>query len=258
MAADSNIAWTHHTFNPVWGCLKVSPGCANCYADTLASRYGHDVWGPVATTPRRTFGDKHWREPVKWNADAERSSERQRVFCGSMCDVFEDHPTTTAERAKLWPLIRATPWLDWLLLTKRPERIAANLPADWGDGWPNVWLGTSIESQDYASRADYLCAIPAVVRFVSYEPALGPLDLRANLSRIDWVIYGGESGSGYRPHDLAWPRAMRDACAVAGVAFFYKQSADRYTERGTTLDGETVKQYPVPRQVHHVVNRCGP
>lgn len=247
MGSKTLIAWTDHTFNIAWGCVKVSPGCANCYADTLSKRYGHTVWGPAATTPRRTFGAKHWAEPLDWNRDAAQEGRRHRVFSSSMCDIFEDHPMVRPELARLWELIRATPHLDWQLLTKRPERIAASLPMDWGDGWPNVWLGTSIESQDYTWRADRLHKVPAVVRFVSYEPAIGPLAL--DLDGIDWVIYGGESGPGYRPHDLAWPRAMRDACRAAGVAFFFKQSPAAWTERGTTLDGETIQQYPAPRRV---------
>ncbi len=167
-----------------------------------------------------------------------------------MCDVFEDHPMIDTEREKLWDLIRTTTHLDWQLLTKRPERIKDNLPEDWNYGYPNVWLGTSIENNDYAWRADHLRELPAVVRFVSYEPALGPLN-ELDLNGIDWMIYGGESGRGFRPHDLAWPRDMRARCAHAHIAFFYKQSPNFFTERGTTLDGETVREYPVPRASRH-------
>ncbi|MGD1275681.1 MAG: phage Gp37/Gp68 family protein [Tepidisphaeraceae bacterium] len=238
------IGWTDHTFNIVWGCTKVSPGCKNCYAERLSERYGWDVWGPGK--PRRTFDEKHWTEPLKWNAQAQKDRHRRRAFCGSMCDVFEDHPTVAQELGRLWALIRRTPGLDWQLLTKRPERIAANLPSDWGSGYPNVWLGTSIESNDYAARADHLRVVPATVRFVSYEPALGPLD-QLDLTGLDWVIYGGESGPNYREHDLAWPRSMKECCEAAAVAFFYKQSAAPRTEMGTTLDGQIVRQYPRPR-----------
>jgi protein gp37 len=126
----------------------------HCYADTLAKRYGHNVWGPGEDDRARTFGEKHWHEPRSGIATAEKAGVRRRVFCSSMCDVFEEHPTIDAERAKLWPLIRATPALDWQLLTKRPERIAANLPERLGrTATPNVWLGTSVESQEYAERA---------------------------------------------------------------------------------------------------------
>jgi protein gp37 len=244
MGAKTIISWTNFTFNIAWGCTKVSPGCKNCYADGLANRYGHDVWGP--NKPRRVFGPKHWAEPTKWNRDAEAAGVRHRVFCSSMCDVFEDHPTIEAERAKLWALIRETPWLDWQLLSKRPERIAANLPNDWGAGYANVWMGTSIESNEYVSRADHLRSIPASVRFISYEPALGPLD-QLDLAGIDQVIYGGESGPGWRPEDKQWARDMYARCQLAGVAFYHKQSAGYRTELGVELDGKIVHNYPVRR-----------
>jgi protein gp37 len=224
----TTIEWTDYSFNIAWGCIKVSPGCANCYAETLANRYGYKVWGPAKTTARRVFGDKHWGEPLKWNKAAEKAGERRRVFCSSMADVFEDHPTIDAEREKLWPLIRATPWLDWQLLTKRPERIAANLPADWGTGYDNVWLGASIETQDYIERIVILGDIPARVRFVSAEPLLGPVSLRSfwellEESEVWWLIVGGESGAGCRPMDLDWVRTLRHECIEFGVAFFLKQ-----------------------------------
>ena len=123
MGVETKIAWTDHTFNPWWGCVKVSPGCANCYAETFAKRTGHAVWG--AETDRRFFGDKHWAEPVKWNLAAAKAGVRRRVFCGSMCDVFEGpRPLLDDWRDQLWTLIRYTPNLDWLLLTKRPESLA--------------------------------------------------------------------------------------------------------------------------------------
>ncbi|MGA2441219.1 MAG: DUF5131 family protein [Tepidisphaeraceae bacterium] len=241
MAQDSKISWTTHSFNVVWGCVKVSPGCRQCYAEALAERQGQSVWGPNA--PRRTFGEKHWAEPLRWNAAAAAARTRAHVFCSSMCDIGEDHPTIITEMAKLWPLIRRTPWLDWQLLTKRPERYPIILPADWGDGYPNVWLGTSIENNDYVWRADELRKLPATVRFVSYEPALGPL-YKLNLDGISWLIYGGESGPGFRDHNLEWARDMKRRCELAGVAFFYKQSAAYRTELETELDGQVVKNYP--------------
>lgn len=244
MASTTGISWTDHTFNIAWGCTKVSPGCKNCYADQLSRRYGHSVWGP--NQPRRTFGEKHWREPLKWHLLAEQELRRHRVFCSSMCDIFEDHTTIDQERAKLWPIIRATPMVDWQLLTKRAERIAANLPADWGNGYQNVWLGVSIENNDYIERADYLRGIPAAVRFISYEPALGPLD-QLDLKGIDWLIYGGESGPRYRAHDVQWARDIERACQVAGVAFFYKQSAGVRPGISDSLDGIQHKNYPQSR-----------
>ncbi len=255
MADKTIIAWTNKTFNIAWGCTKVSPGCKNCYADTLSSRYGHDVWGPKK--PRRVFGAKHWAEPVKWNREAADAGERCRVFSSSMCDIFEDHPTIDAERQKLWDLIRATPWLDWQLLTKRPERILANLPADWGKGYANVWMGTSIENNDYVGRADELRKIPATVRFISYEPALGPLD-KLNLAGLDWLIQGGESGPGWRPMDLQWARDIKARCEAAGVAYFFKQSAAHRTEMGIELDGQIVRNYPQRRIPLPVLTNTAP
>jgi protein gp37 len=250
MAETTKIAWTNRTFNIAWGCFKVSPGCKNCYADTLSARYGQsNIWGPPATTGRRTFGDKHWNEPERWNAQAEKLGQRQRVFSSSMCDVFEDHPTIAQEREKLWALIERTPWLDWQLLTKRADRIAANLPANWDRIRWHVWLGVSIESNEYVWRAAHLRALHAdpsrrpSVTFVSYEPALGPLD-QLELDGLDWIIFGGESGPGYRPMDVQWARDMRDRCRSAGVAFFFKQSAAPRTEMGIQLDGEIVREYP--------------
>lgn len=244
MAEKTIIAWTDHTWNLAWGCTKVSPGCKNCYADTLSARYGWDVWGPTAN--RRTFGQKHWDEPLKWNDQAWKEGRRHKVFCSSMCDNFENHPTIDHERQKLWPLIRATPNLDWQLLTKRSERIADNLPEDWEEGYPNVWLGVSIENNDYVYRADDLRVIPAAMRFISYEPALGPLD-DLDITGIDWIIYGGESGPGFRPENKQWARDIYERCQKNGTAFFHKQSAAYRTEIGIELDGRIVREYPSAR-----------
>lgn len=244
MGEGTIIAWTDFTANFWQGCTKVSAGCAHCYAESLTkNRMGLDVWGP--NKPRKPVAGV-WENVRKWNREAERSGDRKLVFVMSLGDFFEDDPVANEIRPRAWDLIRRSEWLDFQLLTKRPERIAANLPADWRDGWPNVWLGTSIEDMRVAARADHLRTIPASVRFVSYEPALGPLD-DLNLDGIDWMIYGGESGPGFRPHDLAWPRRMRERCSELGVAFFFKQSSAPRTEMGTTLDGETVRKYPRPR-----------
>ena len=255
MSAKTGIQWTDHTFNIAWGCTKVSPGCANCYAETLAKRYGFDVWGPGKD--RRLFGEKHWNEPRKWNRAAEKEGRRHRVFCSSMADVFEDHPTIDAERAKLSKLIGETPWLDWQILTKRADRLReiAELVHFFHDAPPakNVWFGVSVENQETADeRIPNLLATPAAVRFVSFEPLLGPVVIddrhmtgdeeywnflsgrrgvtcqhRAirpeSTARIDWVIVGGESGPGARPMHPDWARSIRDQCAAASVPFFFKQ-----------------------------------
>lgn len=235
MGDNSKIQWTNHTFNPWWGCTKVSPGCDHCYAETFDKRVhgvGKGHWGK--DMPRRTFKDAHWNEPLKWNAAAQRAGVPALVFCASMadwCDV--DAPPGAVER--LHGLWRATPWLRWQMLTKRPARIAANLPVDWGAGYSNVWLGTTVEDQLRAeSRVPALLSVPAVVRFLSIEPLLESVSLvlrddevgakwNALSMGIHWVIVGGESGGGARPFDIAWARRIRDQCASAGVAFFMKQ-----------------------------------
>jgi len=243
MGKETEIAWTDATFNPVWGCARVSPGCEHCYAEAFAKRTGHDVWG--AKGERRVFGEKHWNEPLKWNAAAAKAGIRKRVFCASMADVFEDHPTVAGERSKLWRLIEQTSWLDWQLLTKRPENIRAMLPPPWLERpLPNLWLGTTTEDQRRADeRIPHLLAAPALVRFLSSEPLLGPVDIGAYLpdaglrSRtsgewkqapaIDWVIVGAESGPGARTMEIGWARAIVEQCSAHRTACFVKQLGHR-------------------------------
>ncbi len=223
MAKNSKIEWTHHTFNPWWGCTKISPACDNCYAEAWAIRVGKKVWG--AKAPRRFFSEAHWKEPLKWNAEASKEKQRRRVFCASMADVFENRKELNAWREKLWGLIEATPFLDWLLLTKRPSLIAHYSP--WKKSWPeNVWLGTTVESQEWAEeRIPHLIKHPAKVKFLSCEPLLGKLDISKWLHTIDWVIAGGESGSRAkaRPMNPTWVRSLRDQCLKATVSFHFKQ-----------------------------------
>ncbi len=251
MGTTTAIAWTDKTFNPWWGCQRVSPGCEHCYAETFAKRTGNDVWGKEAE--RRFFGDKHWNEPVRWNRQAEVHDRRFRVFCASMADVFEDRRDLDAERERLWGLIAETPSLDWQLLTKRPQNVARMVP--WGyDAWPvNVWLGTTVEDQKRAEeRVPILAGIAAEVRFLSCEPLLGPVDLFAAgalvyrhgnegyrdldgywvegweggwENAVEWVIVGGESGAKHRPLNLDHARSLRDQCETAGVPLFFKQDS---------------------------------
>jgi protein gp37 len=250
LAEKTGISWTHHTFNPWWGCTRVSPGCVHCYAETFDRRvHGKDKahWGVKAG--RRFFGDKHWNEPLKWNAAAARAGERHRVFCASMADVFEDRPELVEHRARLLALILATPRLDWLLLTKRPENmVRLALEAGWEGRWPtNVWAGTTTEDQQRADeRIPHLLRVPAAVRFLSCEPLLGPVDVLSSIRKmheenpfdpvfwtgggVDWVIVGGESGHGARRFDLAWARALVRQCTSAGVAVFVKQFGARPAE----------------------------
>ena len=230
MAKHSKIEWTHHTFNPWWGCTKVSPACAHCYAETWAQRLALDLWG--RSSSRRFFTDDYWRQPAKWNEEAQRDRVRRRVFCASMADVFEGRPELDIWRDRLWPLIESTPWLDWLLLTKRPQNVARMV--SWKEGWPdNVWLGVTAENQRWADqRIPLLLSLPARVRFTSAEPLLGPLSLAqwlksaGNAKRfpaLDWIIAGGESGHGARPTHPDWIRALRDECQQSDVAFHFKQ-----------------------------------
>lgn len=269
MGEVSAIEWTDATFNPWWGCTKVSAACKNCYAEAWAKRTGFQIWGQNAE--RRFFGAAHWSEPRKWNAKAEREDRRMRVFCASMADVFESGgdgelgTRLAVERAKLWILIRETPALDWLLLTKRPENIRLMAPwVDEKDPPANVWLGTTVEDQEQAdARIPHLLAVPARVRFLSCEPLLERLNFNAcvawhpdtngmYLEGIHWVIGGGESGPGARPMDLSWARELRDQCQHARVPFLFKQWGDfnALGERvgkkaaGRDLDGCTWDELP--------------
>src|SRR6202142_157626 len=228
MGKDSSIEWTDHTFNPWWGCAKVSPGCANCYAEAWARRVGDAIWGKDAD--RRTFGQKHWEEPIKWNAAAASEKNRKRVFCASMSDVFEARIELNSQRKRLWLLIESTPWLDWLLLTKRPQNIRHMVP--WANNWPeNVWIGTSVEDQQRAiERLPHLLQHPAKRRFLSCEPLVDAVDLSPwitkrpkPLHQIDWVIAGGESGAKARPMFPGWARQLRDQCNTAEIPFHFKQ-----------------------------------
>lgn len=243
MGDSTAIAWTDHTFNPWMGCHKVSAGCKHCYAEALVKRrFGLRIWGPEGLRQRTSNGV--WSKPRRWNREAQSETRPARVFCASLADVFEDEPGPNEWRPEVWALIRETGWLDWQLLTKRPENISRMLPDDWSvANYPNVWLGTSIEDNRVAHRAAELTAVPAHVHFISYEPAIGPLD-ELNLSNIEWMIFGGESGPGYRAMDVQWARDMKARCEEAQIPFFYKQSAAPRTEMGIKLDGRVVRNYP--------------
>lgn len=220
----SKIQWTDHTFNPWWGCARVSPGCEHCYAETFSKRVGQKIWGVQAE--RRFFGDKHWAEPVKWNAAAAKAQKRARVFCASMADVFEDRPDLVEWRGRLWRLILETPWLDWQLLTKRPENITRLAPG-WFSGAPdNVWIGTTIEDRKRLDRIEHLRRQIASVLFLSLEPLLEDLG-EIDLAGIKWVIVGGESGGGARPFDYRWAQAIVEQCRAARVPCFVKQMGSR-------------------------------
>jgi len=232
--AETKIEWATYTFNPWLGCTKVSPACTHCYAESWAKRSGLVQWGD---NPRRKTTDQYWRQPLKWNELAKSATVRPRVFCASLADVFETNEEVAPWRKEFFNLISKTPNLDWLLLTKRPENIRAMLPNDWGMGYPNIWLGATVENQEYADkRIPNLLEIDAKVYFVSCEPLLGELNLEQYLynryqmggarpmyNQVNWVICGGESGPGARPMHPAWARSLQAQCEAATVPFHFKQ-----------------------------------
>jgi protein gp37 len=249
----TKIEWTNETWNPVTGCTKVSPGCDNCYAETFAERWrgtpGHHFENGFDLTLRPDAIEKplHWKRP-------------RRVFVNSMSDLFHrDVPNWLI--AKTFDTMLAAEQHTFQVLTKRPERMRRDLTRYYelierGMGgerlpfvpYPNVWLGVSIENNDYAWRADMLRETPAAVRFLSVEPMLGPVD-KVDLTDIDWVICGGESGHGARPMDLVWARDLRDRCVAAAIPFFLKQLGGSRDKRGgddAILDGRRWTEFPQP------------
>jgi protein gp37 len=283
MAGFSKIEWTDSTFNPWVGCTKIErPGgkpsaCDFCYAEKWAKRSGQVAWG---NHPRRRTTPSYWNAPLAWDKQAPafdaKFGRRQRVFCASLADVF-DNQADPAWRADLFDLIRACGSLDWLLLTKRPQNIRKMLPADWGNGYGNVWLGTTAEdAHAYKQRMAHLLAVPAAVRFVSYEPALGPLGSISISGKVpDWIIIGGESGVRSDLARATNPKWARDAiaeCRREKVAPFLKQwgsyaNTPLVVEQGCSvqdamqsdppengkgggmLDGQLWRDFPVARAV---------
>jgi protein gp37 len=186
-----------------------------------------------------------------WDTAARREGKRKRVFCASMSDVFEDHPQLSASRGRLFDLIEATEWLDWLILTKRPENISVFVPPAWlQHPRQNVWFGTSVEDQRRArERIPLLVSVPAAVRFLSCEPLLEPL-VELKLDGIHWIIVGGESGPGARRMDLAWSRLIRDQAEAAGASFFFKQAGSVLAaELGISGKGHDLPRLPIDLRI---------
>lgn len=284
MGETTEIGWTTSSFNPWWGCTRVSDGCQHCYAEAFAKRTGKAEWGKNAD--RRFFGDAHWNEPLKWERKASASGEPWRVFCASMADVFEDRDDLVDERERLLTLISDTPHLTWQLLTKRPENVRDMVfRSNWIVDWPpNAWIGTTVEHQAAADeRVPILTDLPAPVRFLSVEPMLGPVDLskwlhlewmdalrppdapptfrtedgeggwgaemfaalQGRRPQIEWVIVGGESGPGHRPLDLRYARDVIEQCNAAEVPVFFKQVGGRTPKAGgDEIDGRRWKEFP--------------
>ena len=216
MGTKTKIGWTDHTQNFWWGCHKVSEECRFCYIATIMKRGGYEPFkGPMRT--------KNWDNPRRWNRLAEQEGRRARVFTCSMSDFF--HEGADEWRAEAWRVIANCPNLDWLVLTKRPDRIRDCLPEDWGKGYRNVWLGVTAGCKKSLPRVETLVKIPAAVRFVSAEPLLEQIDLRPYLPKLDWVITGCERArkGERRVMDLDWVRDIDAQCREFDVRHFFKQ-----------------------------------
>jgi protein gp37 len=227
-----------------WGCNKVTRECKFCYIDAIMRRGGNEPFkGPMRTAT--------WSNPARWDRKAREAGKRHRVFTCSMSDFF--HEGADAWRAEAWRTIKACTQLDWLVLTKRPELARDRLPADWGDGYPNVWLGVTCGCSESLYRLPILREIPAAVKFVSAEPLLERMDFRPHLGWLDWIITGCErAAKGDRQvMDLDWVRDVDRQCREAGVRHFFKQAYQ--DEKGVPceepeLDGEVVQCVPSGRR----------
>ncbi len=218
-STNTGIEWTDRTWNPTTGCNKVSPGCTHCYAEALTKRFPNNFpkGFDLVLHPDRLKEPKRWRTP-------------SRIFVNSMSDLFHEEVPIDFLK-KVFDVIGETPWHVYQILTKRHKRLVEIYPQlDWHK---NIWMGVSVENQNYVHRVDYLRQVPANVRFLSCEPLLGSLQL--DLTGIDWVIVGGESGVKHRPMQLKWAQSIRDQCLEADVAFFFKQWGGRTPKAGGRL-----------------------
>jgi protein gp37 len=245
MATNSPIEWTEATWNPVGGCTILSPGCTNCYAMRLARRLEAMGQQKYAGTTRVSGGRAKWNGkivldeaaleiPLKWKSP-------KIIFVNSMSDLF--HEKIPLEFiARVFDVMRRSRHHTFQVLTKRAERLASIAGQLQ---WPNnVWMGVSVESEEYTDRIDHLRGTPAFIKFLSLEPLLGPLH-NLNLTGIDWAIAGGESGPAARPMDAEWVRSIRDQCVAAGVAFHFKQwGGVQKKQTGRVLDGRTWDELP--------------
>ena len=229
MSTRSNIEWTESTWNPLTGCTKISPGCKNCYAERMAKRLQAMGQPNYATGFKLALHPHVLKKPLGWK-------KPQMIFVNSMSDLFHrDAPLEFI--LSVFDVMRRAHWHTFQVLTKRSERLLAlNADIDWP---PNVWMGVSVENQDYIFRIDHLRKTGAQVKFLSLEPLLGPLS-HLDLDGIDWVIVGGESGPGARPMQKAWVQEIREQCQVAQAPFFFKQwGGVRKKRNGRQLDGRT-------------------
>jgi len=235
MATKSYIEWTESTWNPLTGCTKVSPGCKNCYAERLSLRLKLMGQRNYANGFQLTMHEHMLELPLRWK-------KPQMIFVNSMSDLFQaDVPIEFIQA--VFDVMRRASWHCFQILTKRSERLLQlSSQLVWA---PNIWMGVSVENQDYVPRIDHLRATKAHVKFLSLEPLLGPLH-RLNLKGIDWVIVGGESGPGARPMLQDWAIDLRNQCQKANVPFFFKQwGGIRKSRTGRELDGRTWDEMPV-------------
>lgn len=235
VSTHTGIEWTDRTWNPTTGCNKVSPGCLHCYAEAITQRFTHNF--PKGFELQ--FHEERLQEPKRWRKPS-------RIFVNSMSDLFhEEVPLSFLQQ--VFDVIRETPWHIYQILTKRHERIAQlSHQLEWHD---NIWLGVSVENQNYVKRVDYLREVPAKVRFLSCEPLLGNLEL--DLTGIHWVIVGGESGNKHRLMKAEWARNIREQCQANNVAFFFKQWGGRTPKSGgRILDQQVWDEMPEAWEKH--------
>lgn len=252
MAGTSDIEWTDATWNPVSGCLMISPGCTNCYAMRMASRLQameHPAYTQVVRksgkrqvwTGRLHFNEAALEVPLRWR-------QPRRVFVNSMSDLFQDGVPADFIK-QVWNIMERAHWHAFQVLTKRPDNMREVIKAAKLSVLPNVWLGTSVESADYVDRITVLKTIPADVRFVSFEPLIGPVG-RPNLKDIDWAIVGGESGPGARPMESKWVSDIQRACEKHRTAFFFKQwGGVNKKKAGRQFNGRTWDAFPRPLEL---------
>lgn len=232
MGEITKIQWCDHTFNPWIGCTKVDEGCKNCYAEELmANRYGRVRWGNGADREKT----KTWGDPIRWNKVARLEQVRRRVFCASLADVF-DEEVSDQWRVELYEhVIEKCPDLDFLLLTKRPEKAIRFFSDRLGGMHPfNVWLGCSVSSEASKAKAEWLQRFDGTT-FLSYEPALGYLDF-SEMHWLNWVIIGGESGKDARPFSTAWAMSAIHQCKEIGASPFVKQMGSVWAKEHNAKD----------------------
>ena len=247
MAGQSDIEWTDATWNPVSGCLMISPGCTNCYAMRMAGRLQAMEHPSYKGVTRKSGNRQVWTGKIHLNEAALevplRWRQPRRVFVNAMSDLFQDG-VPAGFIQKFWSVMERAHWHAFQVLTKRPDNMKDVLQRLGVPKLNNVWLGTSVESAAYADRIKILRSISAAVRFVSFEPLIGPVG-RPSLKGIHWAIVGGESGPAARPMDPKWVTTIQDNCERHGTAFFFKQwGGTNKKKSGRVLNGRTWDEYP--------------